>query len=100
MIIVYPLSNNYSLVDENYIEYDSFINQELYYSMIIIDNNSKYLKWKINQIIIIIFFLIGAILIIFIFFIFVKIFFEFHFNPINKILQIIKGASLKTQKFF
>ena len=100
MLIVYPLINYYNIVDVNYIEYDLFVNIDLYYSMTIIDNDNKYLKWKINTIVILkilklfLFFFISSVILIYLFLVFVKIFFEFKFNIINQIIQIIKGCSL------
>ena len=100
MLIVYPLINYYNIVDVNYIEYHLFVNIDLYYSMTIIYNDNKYLKWKINTIVILkilklfLFFFISSVILIYLFLVFVKIFFEFKFNIINHIIQIIKGYPL------
>ena len=52
MLIIYPLENYFNIVDDNYVEYDYPVGIALYYSMTIIDTNNKYLKWKINKIVI------------------------------------------------
>ena len=100
MLIIYPLENYFNILDDNYVEYDYPVGISLYYSMTIIDTNNKYLKWKINKIVIFkilklfFFFFISSIIFIYLFLIIVKIFFEFKFNTINQITQIIKGCSL------
>ena len=100
ILVVIPLSNIFTFVDKNYIDDDFSIYFELYYSMTIIYSNYNYFKWKINHIMIIkilklfLFIFIISIFLIFLIFILVQIFFEYHFNILNKILQIIKGGSL------
>ena len=100
LIIVYPLSNQFNFMGENFYDSDFAIIFQLYYSMTIIDNNYEYFKWKINTIIIIkilklfFFFVLTLICLFFLYFIFVQIFFEHHFNAINKIISIIKSGSL------
>ena len=103
MIIIYPLVNNFNLMNENFIEYNNdydFISYELYFSMTIIDNDNNYFKWKINIIIIVkilklfFFFFVALIFFIFLYFIFIQIFFEYQLNTINHIIQIINYCSL------
>ena len=100
MVIVYLFANNYSLIDEYFVDIQNkTIRQELFYSMTIIDHNYSYFKWKLNQIIIIkilklfLFFFMSSMCLIFLYFIFVQIFYENKFNTINKILNVIKGGS-------
>ena len=64
--------------------------------MSIINNNYNYMKWKINRIILIkifklfFFYFVASISIIYLYFVFVRIFYENKYSPINKILQIIR----------
>ena len=64
--------------------------------MSIINNNYNYMKWKINRIILIkifklfFFYFVATISIIYLYFVFVQIFYENKYSPINKILQIIR----------
>ena len=100
MILVYPLSIDFYVMNENYIEDKILLsNQNIFYLMSIISNNYDYMKWKINKIIVIkivklfIFYFISSSCLIFLFFIFVQLFYEFKYDTINQILQIIKGGS-------
>ena len=101
LIVVYPFYNDYNAMDENYIEISNKkVKHDLFFSMIILDNNHDYFKWKINKIILIImiklflFFLISSVCLYFLCFIFIQIFLEKKYNPINKILNIIKEGTI------
>ena len=101
LIVIHPFNNDFNVMDENYIEYpDEKINHDIFFSMTILDNNYDYFKWKINKIILILiiklflFFFISSVCLYFLYFIFIQIFLEIKYNPINQILNIIKGGSL------
>ena len=101
LLIFHPLNTNFPLINEFYIDHpNKTFQQTLFYSVSIISNNYNYMKWKIDQIILniilklFLFYFIFSICLIILFFIFVQIFFEAKYNPINQILQIIKGGSL------
>ena len=79
LIIVYPLSNDFNYIRDNFIDDIDLIGLQLYYSMTIIDNNYEYFKWKINKIIII------KILKLFFFFLITSIFFFFLYFILNVI---------------
>ena len=98
--VVYPFYNNYNIMDANYIENPKKqIKHDLFHSMIILDNNYDYFGWKKDKIVIIIiiklflFFLISSICLYFFYLIFIKLFLKIKYNPIKKILNIIKKGS-------
>ena len=100
LLIIYPLRIDFNGINSDYIDDPNVtLNQTLFYSMAFIDNNYKYMKWKINQIVVIIiiklffFYFISSMCLIFLYFIFVQIFYEKEYSPINELLYIIKGGS-------
>ena len=100
MLIIHPLKSNFHPINNFFIdETDIQINQILFYSMSIISNNYKYMKWKINQIIVIkiiklfIFYFFSSLCFILLYFIFVQFFYDNKYNSINQILNIIKDGS-------
>ena len=96
LLVVYPLNINFNLINQFYIDTNRSQNQTLFFSMSIINNNYNYMKWKINRIILIkifklfFFYFVATISIIYLYFVFVRIFYENKYSPINKILQIIR----------
>ena len=99
LIVVYPFYNDYNVMDENYIENpNKKVHHDLFYSMTILDNNYDYFKWKINKIILIImiklllFFLVSSMSLYYLYFIFIQIFLERKYKPINQIFNLIKGS--------
>ena len=100
LLVIYPLRIDFNAINSYYIEDPNIaLNQTLFYSMSFIDNNYNYMKWKINQIVVIIiiklflFYFISSMCLIFLYFIFVQIFYEKEYSPINELLYIIKGGS-------
>ena len=100
MIIIHPLKSYFHLINESFIDESNIkIQQILFYSMSVISDNYKYIKWKINLIIIFkiiklfIFYFISAFCFISLYFIFVQIFYDSKYNSINQILNIINDGS-------
>ena len=100
LMVISPIYGDFNYINENYIDVpNKTIDQILFYSLSIIANNYKYNKWKINQIIVIkivklfFFYFVSSMCLIFLFFVLVQIFFEFKYETINQILNIIKGGS-------
>ena len=72
LIVVYPFYNDYNIMDSSYIENpNKQVKHDLFYSMIILDNNYDYFQWKINKIVkfimikLFLFFLISSICLFF-----------------------------------
>ena len=100
MIIIHPLKSYFHLINEFFIDESNIkIQQILFYSMSVISDNYKYIKWKINLIIIFkiiklfFFYFISALCFITLYFIFVQIFYNSKYNSINQILNIINDGS-------
>ena len=100
MIIIHPLKSYFHLINEFFIDESNIkIQQILFYSMSVISDNYKYIKWKINLIIIFkiiklfFFYFISALCFITLYFIFVQIFYDSKYNSINQILNIINDGS-------
>ena len=100
MLIIHPLKSMFYSINDFFIdETDKQIDQILFYSMSIISNNYKYMKWKINQIIVIkivklfIFYFLSSLSFILLFFILVQIFYDYKYDSINQILNIIKDGA-------
>ena len=100
MIIIHPLKSYFRLMNGLFIdESDIKIQQILFYSMSVISDNYKYIKWKINLIIIFkiiklfIFYFISSLCFILLYFVFVQIFYDSKYNSINKILNLIKDGT-------
>ena len=92
LFIIFPLYGNFSLINEYFMEDYRFpVDLPLFYSLAIINTNDCYMKWKINNIMIIkiiklfMFYFIVSISIIFIYFILVQIFYETRYKVIEKI---------------
>ena len=105
LLMIYPLKSDFNVIDIYFIENkNKTTKQIIFYSMSILNNNYIYIKWKINTIIVFkilklfIFYFLSSICLIFLFFAFVQLFFEFNYNTINQILLIIKGGALFEMK--
>ena len=99
LFVIYPNYGNFSLINEFFIEDMRYpVKLPLFYSLSIISNNNKYMKWKIKNIMILkilklfIFYIIVSISIMYIYFILVQIFYETRYDTINKISDIIEDG--------
>ena len=99
LFIIFPLYGNFSLINEYFMEDYRFpVDLPLFYSLAIINTNDNYMKWKINNIMIIkiiklfMFYFIVSICIIFIYFILVQIFYETRYKVIEQISEIIQDG--------
>ena len=100
LLIIHPLKSNFHPINEFFIDEPNMkVDQILFYSMSIIANNYKFMKWKINQIIVIkivklfIFYFLSSLCFILLYFIFVHIFYDIKYDSINQILNIIKSGT-------
>ena len=99
LLIIYPLYGNFSLINEYFMEDYRFpVDLPLFYSLAIINTNDNYMKWKINNIMLIkiiklfMFYFIISICVIFIYFILVQIFYETRYKVIEQISEIIQDG--------
>lgn len=99
LLIIYPLYGNFSLINEYFMEDYRFpVDLPLFYSLAIINTNDNYMKWKINNIMLIkiiklfMFYFIVSICVIFIYFILVQIFYETRYKVIEQISEIIQDG--------
>ena len=99
LFIIFPLYGNFSLINEYFMEDYRFpVDLPLFYSLVIINTNDNYMKWKIKNIMIIkiiklfMFYFIVSICIIFIYFILVQIFYETRYKVIEQISEIIQDG--------
>ena len=99
LFIIYPLYGNFSLINEYFLEdQTNAIDMPLFYELSIISNNDKYIKWKLKNIMTIkiiklfLFYIIGSISIMFVYFIFVQIFYESKYDLINQINDIMEDG--------
>jgi hypothetical protein len=100
LLIIHPLKSNFHPINEFFIDEPNMkVDQILFYSMSIIANNYKFMKWKINQIIVLkivklfIFYFLSSLCFILLYFIFVHIFYDIKYDSINQILNIIKSGT-------
>ena len=99
LFIIYPLYGNFSLINEYFLEDQRYpVRFPLFYSLAIISTNDNYMKWKINNIMVIkiiklfIFYFIASVCIMFIYFILVQIFYETRYKVIEQISDIIQDG--------
>ena len=99
IFIIAPIYGDFYYINEDFLDDQRFrVNINFFYSMAIISNNNKYMKWKIRNIMLIkiiklfIFYFVSSSCVIFIYFILVQLFFETKYNVINQISEIINDG--------
>ena len=102
LIIVRLFRTDFFKLNKDFIEESiskSSKNMPVFFSMSIINNNTKYLKWKFDYIIkikilkLFIFYFIFSMCLVYLTFILIEIFYESKYEAINKLLHIIKDGS-------
>ena len=99
LFIIYPLYGNFSLINEYFLEDQNYqVDLPLFYSLSIINNNNNYMKWKINNIMLLkilklfLFYIICSISFILIYLILVQYFYEKKYDIINQITDIMEDG--------
>ena len=99
IFIISPIYLDFYFINEDFLDDQRFpINVNFFYSLAIINNNNKYMKWKIKNIMLIkiiklfIFYFVSSSCAVFVYFLLVQLFFETKYNVINQISNVINDG--------
>ena len=99
LYIIYPVHGDFNLINEYFLDDPTYpIDLPFLYILSIINNNNKYMEWKIKNIMkikvikLFLFYFIVTSCVILFYFILIRLFFETRYNVINQILEIINNG--------